>query len=426
MQTRPPIPNPEHYDIDLRTGFVPSKSTALPEYYNPWRHLCSQIPHLLQTQSVRSTIDDLEVLDTKHLTTLAHWQRAYILLGYLSQGYIWQDRSNPSSTIPASIGDPFTKVCDHLGMQPVLSYAGSSLWNWEPITGHDKDHTGSDSSASSSPDLSNFRTIKCYTTFTGTRDEDAFNLVPTMVETEAGHLIPLLLGVHQYSEDLLLLHLLPVLEECTRTFTKMTEMLSVLFENCDPTIFHRDIRPMLAGSAGAEEKGLPDGVTYQCGSGRRSSGGTRGEGGGVAGVKCVGASAGQSAMFQFLDHMFGIRHESRFLVTMRAYMPRHHREFLQAVEALPSLRQIIDANPSPNDQAQVTTLVNAAFHAVLDAFKQFRTRHIAIVSRYIVQPAAAEARRLRAEGKSTREERGTAGSKPVPFLKQYRDETVLR
>ncbi|KAL6240551.1 hypothetical protein RBB50_012570 [Rhinocladiella similis] len=415
MQTRPPIPIPEQYSIDLCTGFVPSQSTELPAYYTPWRSLCSKIPHLLQMQSVRSTVDTLDVLDTDHLTTLAHWQRAYILLGYLSQAYIWQDRSNPSPTIPASIADPFLKVCDHLGMLPVLSYAGSSLWNWEPVTHHDdRNNTSCSGSSSSSPDLSDFSTIKCYTSFTGTRDEDAFNLVPSMVEAEAGHLITLLLNAvdvyHRPASSQL--HLLPVLEECTRTFTKMNEILSVLFQNCDPTVFHCDIRPMLAGSAGAEDKGLPHGVTYECSDGSRVV------------AKCVGASAGQSALFQFFDHVFGIQHESKFLVTMRAYMPRQHREFLEAVGKQPSLREVIDDHLIP-DQAQAQTLL-AAFNAVLEAFKSFRTRHIAIVSRYIVQPTAAEARKLRAEGKPTVEERGTAGSKPVPFLKQYRDETVLR
>ncbi|KIW16924.1 hypothetical protein PV08_04114 [Exophiala spinifera] len=428
MQTRPPIPNPEDYGIDLRTGFVPSQSVELPAYYAPWRDLCSKMPELLQKQTARSAIDALDILDTKHLATLAHWQRAYILLGYLSQAYIWQDRSIPSSTVPASVADPFLKACDHLGMQPVLSYAGSSLWNWEPNgRHHDENHHTSGTAASSCPDLADFSTIKCYTTFTGTRDEDSFNLVPSMVEAESGRLIPLLLNaldlVHQHQvqqkqqQPGVFLHLLPVLEECTRTLTKMHEILSVLFDNCDPSVFHQDIRPMLAGSAAAEDKGLPAGVTFQCSDGSRVV------------AKCVGASAGQSAFFQFLDHMFGVQHESKFLVSMRAYMPRQHREFLGAVEKLPSLRDIIDArSPTPTtttttdrDQTLVT-----AFHAVLEAFRLFRTRHIAIVSRYIVQPVAAEARRLRAEGKPTTEARGTAGSKPVPFLKQYRDETVLR
>ncbi len=255
--------------------------------------------------------------------------------------------------------------------------------------------------------LTDFSRIKSYVTFTGTRDEDAFNMVPSMVEATGGKLITLLLDIIRVERTGHAPDLLPVLQICSSTFKRMAEILSILHQNCNPDFFYHQIRPMLAGSAGAQDKGLPDGVTIYCSDGS------------VVVVRCVGASAGQSSLFQFYDHVLGVEHGSKMLVTMRPYMPRLHREFLGAVEALPSLRDIVDCH-YPDDGE-----VLAAFQLALDALRHFRTKHIAIVSRYIVQPAAAEAKRMLADGlQPVLEEKGTAGSKPVPFLKQYRDETV--
>ena len=393
MATPPPIPRPGEYDIDIVFGFVSPKSTELPDYYDPWTRLAIHLPTLLGNQMLRQKVDQLETLHTDRLATLQHWQRAYVLLGFLTQAYIWEDKARPASTVPASLGDPFIRVCEHLGMEAVLSYAGGNLWNWLPGRLHRSDGLN--------PSFADFEKLRSCVTFTGTRDEDAFNLVPVMVEARGGRLIKLLLDAIIADRAGEPVDLEAVLETCVSTFTDMAATLAVLHRECDPQFFYQQIRPMLGGSAGAEHKGLPTGVVLM-----------RVDGSSVA-VKCVGASAAQSSLFQFLDHMFGIKHESKALIQMRWYMPEKHRQFLEVVEQLPSLRDVME-------QQSENSSLQESFRLAVDALRSWRTKHVAVVSRYVMMPGAAETK-----GKMAVEARGTAGSLPLPFLKRYRDETIV-
>jgi indoleamine 2,3-dioxygenase len=394
MRSRPSFPNLQDYDIDLGTGFVAACPTELPAYYAPWCKLVSDLPCLLESKTFQAKVDDLELLSTDHLTVPAHWQRAYVTLGFLTQAYIWQDKTTPSAIVPAKLGEPFLEVCEYLGMRPVLSYAGICLWNWTPLS--------QDRGVHPAQALSNFPSIRSSASFTGTRDEDAFNLVPVMVEAQGAKLVPLLLKAILDDRKGASQDLLSIFDICATALSKMGDLLSVLHKNCDPTFFYHVIRPMLGGSAGAEEQGLPDGVALRRSNGHQET------------VKCVGGSAGQSTFFQFLDQVLGIRHESKMLVELRTYMPKKHRDFLGAVELLPSLRDVIDQHPEDPG-------LQTAFQPVIEAFQRWRTKHVAVVSRYIALPAAAQM-----QGKPAIESRGTAGSLPIPFLKQYRDETTFK
>lgn len=109
---------------------------------------------------------------------------------------------------------------------------------------------------------------------------------------------------------------------------------------------------------------------------------------------------------------------------MRAYMPRQHREFLNLVSKLTSLRVFV----SNNKQNQV--LVDA-YDNCLKQLRLWRGKHIAVVSKYIVQPAR-QAAEMAENGTSTNgvhdakdeDLRGTGGSALIPFLRQTKDETL--
>lgn len=60
------------------------------------------------------------------------------------------------------------------------------------------------------------------------------------------------------------------------------------------------------------------------------------------------------------------------------------------------------------------------FNVCLDKLRSWRGKHIAVVSKYIVQPARAMA----TESGGETELQGTAGSSLIPFLRQSRDETT--
>lgn len=76
-----------------KNGFLPAQAplTRLPnDYYQPWEAIIEALPTLIETQQIRQRVDELSVLDTKHLKTEAEWQRTYSMLAVIAQGYIWQ------------------------------------------------------------------------------------------------------------------------------------------------------------------------------------------------------------------------------------------------------------------------------------------------------------------------------------------------
>lgn len=88
-------------------------------------------------------------------------------------------------------------------------------------------------------------------------------------------------------------------------------------------------------------------------------------------------------------------------------MPRKHRQFLEEVAKLPTIRSIVEQHPEDTELTQ-------AYNECMKTLRTWRSTHIAVVSKYIISPAR------RAEGELL----GTAGSALVPFLRQTRDETV--
>lgn len=111
---------------------------------------------------------------------------------------------------------------------------------------------------------------------------------------------------------------------------------------------------------------------------------------------------------------------------MRPYMPGAHRDFLAEVSQLPSLREYVEANLSDTE-------LTDAYNECLNKLRSWRGKHIAVVSKYIVQPAreaerAAKVDKIEVNGPSENDEewelQGTGGSALIPFLRQARDDTV--
>ena len=111
---------------------------------------------------------------------------------------------------------------------------------------------------------------------------------------------------------------------------------------------------------------------------------------------------------------------------MRAYMPGAHRDFLAEVSRLPSLREYVDAHLSDSELAN-------AYDECIGKLRAWRGKHIALVAKYIVQPAREAARAARvdkieinghSEGDKEWELQGTGGSALIPLLRQARDDTL--
>lgn len=85
------IPDPNHYEIS-RNGFLPDELPlqSLPDpYYAPWESIISNFQLLLQSDNLRTSIKHMPTLGTSKLKRKEEWRRAYVLLAFMTHGYIW-------------------------------------------------------------------------------------------------------------------------------------------------------------------------------------------------------------------------------------------------------------------------------------------------------------------------------------------------
>ncbi|RVX67984.1 hypothetical protein B0A52_08394 [Exophiala mesophila] len=437
----PPIPRPQDYDVSPDRGFLPSvlPLQCLPHpVYDRWERIMNNFQSLLLSKRLRTVIDKLPIIPAVHLESEPEWRRAYCILTFFANGYIWGGEK-PSERLPPSITYPLLQVCEHLELPPVPTYASVCLWNFKPIF------------LSDDLILDNLSALH---TFTGSLDEQWFYLVSVAIEAKAGPSIPLMLDAIQAARDNDLDTVTACLQLFAQTLDELGTLLLRMYESCDPHVFYHRIRPFLAGSKNMKDAGLPRGVFYDDGTKNAS---WRQYGGG---------SNAQSSLIQFFDVVLGIEHrptgtkmddttsESEaepgaapkprhsFIHDMRQYMPGPHRRFLQAVEGVANIREFVQDNHSRRD-------LTVAYDACLAMLRSLRDKHIQMVSRYIIvksresrsmsrtrQGSSQEPATRRGQGIASiqyhrpepdtqrkKKMRGTGGTALIPFLKQARDET---
>lgn len=170
----------------------------------------------------------------------------------------------------------------------------------------------------------------------------------------------------------------------------MTHTIGRLYDHCSPDFFYHELRPFI----GFPENGViysgisPDVKTYRSGSGAQDT--------------------AIPAFTTFLDVQISDE-ERKILDDLKLYMPTKHREFLDNLENQPSIRLFVQET---ND-AQLSQCYKDAVRAL----KEFRSKHIEIVTRYIVN-----VRRSRGE-ENERDLLGTGGTVFMKFLKNIRDST---
>lgn len=79
------------FGISSRTGFLPATPPLkkLNPYYRAWEDIVSKAPALLGAKSFHVRAERLPVLSVSKLRTEKEWQRAYVLLSFISHAYIW-------------------------------------------------------------------------------------------------------------------------------------------------------------------------------------------------------------------------------------------------------------------------------------------------------------------------------------------------
>ena len=417
-----------------QNGFLPSSPplACLPDpCYAPWESVIAQLPALLRDNdnAFRTAARRMPVLSTDRLQSEPEWQRAYLVLTFFTHAYIWGG-DEPADVLPPPISVPLLRVAAYLELPPVATYAALNLWNFR--------------STSPAHRFDDLDALQALHTFTGTESESWFYVVSVAMECRAASIIPVLLAAMASPGDTDATA--SALRQFVACIQDVGRLLDRMHERCDPQVFFWEIRPYLAGSKNMAAQGLPDGVFYDEGTDDhgRQHGSWR---------QLRGGSNGQSSLLQFFDIVLGVEHHSNgtaavaplgFHKEVRGYMPGPHRRFLEHVGSLTSLRQAVDGAPGQ---------LVSAFQDATNALAAFRSKHLAIVTRYIVLPSkqkrtgpanssgrglagtpqassttplyAYSPSRPSTEPHAPPEKfTGTGGTDLLPFLRQTRDETL--
>lgn len=363
----------------------------LPEVYEKWEDMARELPKLIATRRVREEVKSLPLLPVldQDLPTERHWERAYAVLTFISQGYLWEGgESDPVSLLPKQLAVPWYEAASRCGLPPVATYASTVLWNWRL-----KDPEGPVT-------LENLETLL---SFSATRSEEWFYMIPMVIEIAA---VPgvraakqALLGVED-SNDALIISSLKELPNCLKD---MLFYLNKMYDECEPIEFYTRIRPFQAGSKNLSA--FSGGLIY--------------EGVSEEPKAFAGASAGQSSALPVFDILLGIEHsgsDKEFLELQRWHMPRSHRQFLLFLSNQPSLREYVIKNKRKSD-------LLAAYNECIRELTKFRSDHVILVTRFIVNPSVIHRGGSDDKKNNTLASRGTGGSDFMSFLKNVRDNT---
>lgn len=398
----------------------------LPEKYAPWLFIAGNLSTLIKQRKLRERVDAMPLLSVDKMHSVVEQHRAYSILAFMAHAYVWSPPA-PCEKLPAQISEPLITLSEKLGLPPVGTYAGLVLWNYRINPNPSKLNTHND-------EIDNFEAL---TTYTGEKGEEWFYCVSVGLEKSGG---PCLL--HGMSAIEAANHndpkrMITNLNLLAQDIINMGKIMLRLYDNLTPEFFYNDLRPYLAGWKGMEANGLPNGVYY---------------GDETEARKYAGGSNGQSSLIQALDIMLNVEHkatgervppspmanstnsassasacpakaqcpfkqgnESRnaYLMEMRQYMPREHREFLSMLEKHSITRQYVKSHESNKELVE-------AYDNCIKELRDFRTRHIQVVMRYIsLQSRKANTGVGLAQSKG---DVGTGGTELMPFLKQTRDE----
>ncbi len=344
----------------------------------------ASLPELNKKKQLRNVVDELPERDfnCSTLETEEEWRRAYVVLCFIGQSYIWgEGQKNLVSKVPKKIAIPWCHVSEHLGLSPVGCYSSTILFNF-----HLKDPDG--------PwDVKN---LSATSSFTGTKDEDGFYESFVLVELAA---VPALRAIGRVFDDMANQRDSAV-QSCLQMIKQSLQAMRVvakqMSEKCKPVTFYTDIRPFQAGSKGLDA--FPEGLIY--------------EGVDSKPRQYRGANAGQSSIIYAIDVTLGTQHYGKgkeFLNEMKSYMPRQHREFLEKITQMSPIWEYCKKSGNKD--------LIASFNATIEELVKFRSDHVILVTRFIVNQREHCVN-------PTLATRGSGGTDFMHMLKKIRNETL--
>lgn len=372
-------------ELNQERGFLPSQDPLrrLPEPFDAWEEVASNLPKLFASDHIRQTISDLPPFPTGRIATEQQRERAMLLLSYLGHAYVWGG-AHPAAVLPSRIAVPWHAVASSLGRPPILSYSSYALHNFFRLDPRREIECGN---------------IALIQNFLGGMDEEWFILIHVDIEKRAA---PGLAALHscfdaaeQRDAERLKSHL-TVLEA---SLGEMYATLQRMPERCDPYVYYHRVRPYIHGWKNHPD--LPQGLIYE-------------------GVDAYfdqpqqfrGETGAQSAIVPSIDAVLGIGHRAdelrTYLMEMRTYMPPEHREFIESLEGRGSVRSFVQRAGNGG--------LTAIYNACVEQIEHFRALHLQYAATYIFRQAQTDAKNPHAVG--------TGGTPFMQYLKKHRDETA--
>ena len=367
---------------------VPSQSYSIDsDSCSRIEEICSNLPKLLLTGKVQSTIDGLSKKDLSIKQLLVNQmgkdlKLAMAQLSFIAHAYIWGD-VKPHGKLPEALAKPWVEVAKHLGRPPILSYASYCLDNWFLIN--------EDEGIS----LENVGLIN---NFLGGVDEDWFVTIHICIEDAASDAIEACQKIAQCDETSSEKEILNLLNQITESMKKVNLIFARMPEKCDPYIYYHRVRPFIFGTK--DNPDLRKGLIYE-GQFENKPQFFRGE------------TGAQSSIIPSLDGALQISHTKdnlrHYLNEMRDYMPPKHREFINSLENKSMLKQLIsDSNK-----------LIKKYNDCLEEIRVFRAMHLEYAGTYIHKQSQIENPFGRGGSTIT----GTGGTPFMKYLKKHRDET---
>ena len=367
---------------------VPSQSYSIDsDSCSRIEEICSNLPKLLLTGKVRSTIDGLSKKDLSIKQLLVNQmgkdlKLAMAQLSFIAHAYIWGD-VKPHGKLPEALAKPWVEVAKHLGRPPILSYASYCLDNWFLIN--------EDEGIS----LENVGLIN---NFLGGVDEDWFVTIHVCIEDAASDAIEACQKIAQCNETSSEKEILNLLNQIAESMKKVNLIFARMPEKCDPYIYYHRVRPFIFGTK--DNPDLKKGLIYE-GQFENKPQFFRGE------------TGAQSSIIPSLDGALQISHTKdnlrHYLNEMRDYMPPKHREFINSLENQSMLKQLIsDSNK-----------LIKKYNDCLEEIRVFRAMHLEYAGTYIHKQSQIENPFGRGGSTIT----GTGGTPFMTYLKKHRDET---
>jgi indoleamine 2,3-dioxygenase len=376
----------ESYDVDGERGFLPRPDPldCLPKGFDAWEEVGRELPKLMLTGKLRSSIKQLPLLDAARLGNDREIKRAMVILSYLGHAYVWGEKE-PTDSIPPSLAVPWHQTGRMLGRPPVLSYASYALDNWRRVDIESPIEVGN---------------IVLLQNFLGGQDEEWFVLIHVAIEAAAGSGLAAIVAAQRAVANEAPERVADHLAIIARSVEAMNRILLRMPERCAPYIYFHRVRPYIHGWA--NQPSLPSGIVYE---GVEEYAGKP--------QKFRGETGAQSSIIPALDAALGITHAEdmlrNYLNEMRDYRPPKHRRFIEAVEAGPSVRDFVlrhsQAHPTLRD----------LYNSAIDGIGNFRSTHLEYAHRYINKQTRGDARNPNSIG--------TGGTPFMPYLTKHRNET---